>query len=41
MFEVFDPTDGIPVYRTRWRWVAKLLAKLRGMDWEREGAGWI
>lgn len=40
MYEVFDPTGGIPKYATRWQWIARILAKMTGMDWAREGEGW-
>ena len=40
-YEVFDPTDGVPIYRMRWRWVAKIVAKMTGNDWALEGDGWI
>lgn len=40
MYEVFNPTDGVPRYRMKWQWVAKIVAKIKGMDWAREGEGW-
>ncbi len=42
VWEVFSATDGVPVFRTRWRWMAYIVARMRGgdSDYEREGAGW-
>lgn len=40
MYEVFDPTNGVPLYRVRWRWVARVIARIVGLDWAREGEGW-
>lgn len=46
MFEVFDPSNGRPIFVTRWRWLARLLARLLhgrcpgGLDYERAGRGW-
>lgn len=39
-YEVFDPTDGVLVYRMRWKWAARIVAKMTGMDWALEGEGW-
>lgn len=41
MFEVFNPVDGIPYFRTHFAWMARLVAYITGGDWERQGAGWI
>lgn len=40
MFEIFDPTDGIPLYRVKHQWLAKLIARIAKLDWAREGEGW-
>lgn len=39
-WEVFHPTDGDAVYSFRWRWVARLVARLTHMDYARHGEGW-
>lgn len=39
-YETFDPRDGIPVHRTRFRAVAAILARLSGLDYAPVGAGW-
>ena len=39
-YEIFNPTDGVPVYRMRWKWAARIVAKMTGMDWALEGGGW-
>lgn len=47
MYEVFDPSNGRPIYRVPWRWAARLLSELLhsyyrgGLDYERAGQGWI
>jgi hypothetical protein len=41
MWEVFNLVDGIPVFRTRWKLLAKLVAWWKGLDYEREGDGWL
>lgn len=40
MFEVFDPRDGEAVYTVRWWWLARLVARVTGMDCARAGEGW-
>lgn len=40
IYEVFDPTDGVPLFSTRWRWLARLVAKVRHLDWAAAGEGW-
>ena len=40
VYEVFDPTDGLPLYRTRFAIVARIIAKVRGLDWAAQGDGW-
>ena len=39
-WEVFDPKDGIPVVVTRFKWVAKFIAWVDGLDYAPEGEGW-
>lgn len=39
-WEVFKPQDGQPVYTFRWRWVARVVAKVTGMDYALTGEGW-
>jgi hypothetical protein len=42
MYEVFDPRDGAPLYRVRWRWMAKLLTRfMKGTDYNRINEGWL
>ena len=46
MYDVFDPSNGRPVFVTRWRLLARLIARLPhgrypgGLDYERCGEGW-
>lgn len=40
LYEVFDPTNGVPRYCTRHQWIARLIAKVEGLDWARQGEGW-
>lgn len=46
MFEVFQPTDGRPVFVTRHAWLARLLRRLfhayyrGGLDYAKSGEGW-
>ena len=39
-WEVFPWRTGVPVYRVRWRWLARLLSRGHGLDYAREGEGW-
>jgi hypothetical protein len=41
MIEVFDPRDGVPVYKTRFRFMAWLIAKLYKLYYAKEGEGWL
>lgn len=38
--EVYDPRDGVPVYRTRSETLARILARRHRMDYCPEGEGW-
>ena len=40
IYEVFDPTDGVPLFGTHRRWLARLVAKVRGLDWAAAEEGW-
>lgn len=43
MFELFDPSTGIPVARVRYRWIARALTSRvfrTGLDYARAGEGW-
>jgi hypothetical protein len=40
MYEVFDPTDGVPVYRVKRMWLARIVARITGLDWAKQGEGW-
>lgn len=39
-WEVFDPRDGRPTRTFRWCLVARLAARLGGLDYARVGDGW-
>jgi len=41
MWEVFDPRVGTAVFTTRFEWVARLVARCRGLDFDRVGEGWV
>jgi hypothetical protein len=41
MFEVFDPRDGLPVFTTRFQWLARLMACVLNLDWARAGEGYV
>jgi len=41
MWEVFNTKCGTPISRHRFRLVAKLVAWLTGLDYERENEGWL
>lgn len=41
MWEVCDPANGIPVYIVPFAWIARLLARLTGLDYARKGEGWV
>ena len=38
-WEVFNPTDGVPVVTTRFKWAAKFIAWVDGLDYALEGEG--
>ena len=40
MYEVFNPTDGVPVYRVKYMWLARMVACITGLDWAKQGEGW-
>lgn len=46
VYEVFRPVTGHTIYRTRFRLLARLVARLLhdrfagGLDYDREGEGW-
>lgn len=46
MWEVFHATNGMPVFVTRYRWVAKAVTRIfdwrcgGGHDYARTGEGW-
>ena len=42
MWEVFNARDGVPVFTTRWRTVARVVAMLLGreFDYAKSGEGW-
>jgi hypothetical protein len=40
MFEVFDPYDGTPLFRFRFRLLARATSWLLGLDWNEAGGGW-
>ncbi len=41
-WEVFDPRDGVPVFATRFRFVARLICHFRRrLDYARRGDGWV
>jgi len=40
MWECFDPLDGIAQCRTRSRIVARMVARLTGLDYAMTGEGW-
>ena len=40
MWEVFNPKDGYPVMITRFKWAARLVAWVKGIDYEKQGKGW-
>ena len=39
-WEVFDPKAGVPVVVTRFKWAAKFIAWVDGLDYAPEGEGW-
>ena len=41
MWEVFDPRVETPVFRTRFEWVARVVACVLGLDWAQSGEGWV
>ncbi len=41
MYDVFNPTTGRTVRRTRYRVLARFLAWKWRMDWTTEGSGWL
>jgi hypothetical protein len=41
MYEVFWPRSGRLCFRTRYRWLAALAAWYLGLDYAREGEGWL
>ncbi len=41
MWEVFKPVTGQTVYLTRFETVARVVAWFRGLDYNRQGMGWI
>lgn len=42
-WEVFDPADGTPIYRLKWRWLAYVAVKVsrNRLDFAKRGEGWI
>ena len=40
MYEVFDPTNGVPLYRIKRMWLARIVARITGLDWAKQGEGW-
>jgi len=40
-YEVFNPIDGKPIFTTRLRWLAKLVAWWKKLDFAEQGEGWI
>jgi hypothetical protein len=40
MWEVFNPKDGHPVVITRFKWAAKFVAWVKGLDYDEQGKGW-
>lgn len=40
-WEVFNTRDGKPIARFRFRFMAWLVSQLTGLDYEREGEGWL
>ena len=41
MWEVFTPKDGVPVVITRFKWAAKFIAWMEGLDYAKQGEGWV
>ncbi len=41
MYEIFKPRDGKPVFKTRRRWLANLIAWWIKGDFAMEGEGWM
>lgn len=41
MFEVFNPVDGIPVFRSRFEILARIVSRLAGLDYAKAGEGWL
>lgn len=40
-YEIFDPKNGQPLWKTRHNWLARIFVKLfRRYDWALEGEGW-
>ena len=42
IWEIFDPKDGITLYRTQFRWIARLIVSFfRRLDYARPGEGFL
>ena len=41
MWEVFVWSDGAPIWRLHWRWLARLISRVHGLDYARDGEGWL
>jgi hypothetical protein len=41
MFEVFDPRNGVPLFTTKYRVVAGVVAYVFGYDFALTGEGWL
>ena len=41
LFEVFNPSNGAPVFRSRVEFLARIVSRLAGLDYARTGEGWI
>lgn len=40
-YEVFNPRNGTPLFRTRFAVIAQFVAWLRGLDYAATGEGWL
>ena len=47
IYEIFDPRDGVPIYRVPTQWLARLLCRFlnrrdrRVLDYGLPGEGWV